>query len=82
MTPRLCFLQLYRDLTMLLLIKFNVEFTEAVPTVASESELISNRYTVTTRMIPALKSAGQCPPITIFEDKSEPKRGVEPAPSA
>ena len=40
---------------LLLLIWFNVRFTEAVPTLGGERELIiSNRYTVTTRMIFAL----------------------------
>ena len=43
----------------MLLIYFNVGFTEVVPTVGGERELIlSNRYTVTaTRMISALRWA-------------------------
>ena len=43
---------------MLLLIEFNVGFTEVVPTVGGEREegdYISNLYTVTTRMISALR---------------------------
>ena len=40
---------------LLLLILFNVGFTEMVPIVEGERELISNRHTVTTRIISALR---------------------------
>ena len=47
------------------LIKFNAVFTEVVPTVGGKRELISNRYTVATRMISALRLQ-RCEPFYCF----------------
>ena len=50
----------YRQVAYTVLIEFNVGFAEVVPTVGGKSEEgadIYNRYTVTTRMISALRWA-------------------------
>ena len=44
-------------LLLLLLIWVNVGFTEVVPTVGGERELVPNCYTVSTRLISALRWA-------------------------